>query len=156
MHLIFRAAIETLVPKFDALIAMRPATCLQDIPMGLRKKGGVYLFSEGDRHLYVGRTGRLRERYSDHTRPSSDMNLAPFAMLLARENTGMGRAYSGENIRANLAVHAVFAPAFIAAKERVSEMAFRYVVEEDDLTQTLLECYVAVALTTPHNDFGNR
>jgi hypothetical protein len=58
---------------------------------------GVYLFSKGDEHLYVGRTGittRSRKaekkpstsftaRWSQHTAPSSPPHSAPFAMKMA-------------------------------------------------------------------------
>ncbi|WP_154660911.1 GIY-YIG nuclease family protein [Microvirga lotononidis] len=32
---------------------------------------GVYLFSEGEGHLYVGRSNNLRRRYGLHCRPRS-------------------------------------------------------------------------------------
>lgn len=34
-------------------------------------KAGAYLFSEGERHLYVGRSNRLRQRLQEHCRASA-------------------------------------------------------------------------------------
>lgn len=33
---------------------------------------GVYLFSEGERHLYVGRSDNFRRRYGHHSNPGSN------------------------------------------------------------------------------------
>ncbi len=46
-----------------------------------------------------------------------------------------------------------FAAAFIAAKERIRRMEYRYVEEGDQSRQALLEIYCAVVLGTPYNDF---
>jgi len=47
-----------------------------------------------------------------------------------------------------------FAASFEAAKERIRGMEYRYVEELDQNRQALLEIYCAIALATPHNDFG--
>lgn len=49
---------------------------------------GIYMFSEGGKSLYVGRTHDVRRRYSKHTRRSGGHNSAPFAFKLARHATG--------------------------------------------------------------------
>ena len=49
---------------------------------------------------------------------------------------------------------ALFAAAFMAAKERIRTMEYRYVEEGDQNRQALLEIYCAVVLRTPYNDFG--
>ena len=152
MNEIFRAAVEGLESKYRALMQMAPIHALQQIP-SREPVSGVYMFSEGNKHLYVGRSKRIRARYSDHTRDASDMNSAPFAMLLAREVTGISRVYSGELTRRNLSSHPEFGPAFLDAKRRIRSMSFRYVEEADPLTQTLLECYVAIAVGASHNSF---
>lgn len=113
----------------------------------------VYLFSEGDGHLYVGRTNRLRQRLLEHGRLSSGHNSAPFAFILAREATGRTTAtYQTNGSRGELEADPVFAAAFRAAKERVRAMDIRFVQELDPMRQALLEMYVAVALQTPYND----
>lgn len=151
----FRSVVEALHPKFEALIAMRPFTAgalEKEVP-----SRGVYLFSEGGNHLYVGRTNRLRERYKDHCRLGSRHNTAPFAFKLARFATNnTARSYAaGPFTRKGLSANAEFGAAFIAAKARVRAMDFRYVEEVDPNAQCLLEIYCAIALGTQYNDFDN-
>jgi hypothetical protein len=117
---------------------------------------GIYVFTEGEKHLYVGRSNRLRHRLKEHCRKSSTHNSAPFAFLLAREASGITKvSYQTAGSRAQLELDGVFGPAFILAKERVSEMDVRYVEEATPLRQALLEMYAAIALGTPHNSFEN-
>ena len=57
----FAALVAPLEAKCQALLAMAPVAAA-DVPSGT-PVGGVYLFSEGDVHLYAGRTKRpIRER----------------------------------------------------------------------------------------------
>ena len=148
----FRAHIEELHPSFLDLIAMDPV--IVPLPPGIPEPG-VYLFSEGGKHLYVGRTNRLRQRLLEHGRPSSGHNSAPFAFLLARAATGRTTAtYQTSGSRGQLEADPLFATAFTAAKQRVRAMNIRFVEQPDPLGQTLLEIYIAVALQTPYNDFG--
>jgi hypothetical protein len=146
----FRAFTDSLKPRFEALIAMPPArlgSLPRDIP-----KGGVYLFSEGSRHLYVGRTKRLiSKRLCGHVSTAED---CPLAFRLAREATGATQArYSGEHTRGNLLLRADFRREYDAAKQRIKQMDIRWVHEPDPTRQALLEIYVAVVLQTPYNDF---
>jgi len=53
---------------------------------------GIYLFSEGNKHLYVGRTNNLRRRIQNHYRPSSGHNQATFTFKIAREKTQFKKA----------------------------------------------------------------
>lgn len=85
MHETFRTFTENLHPKFEALMDMDPVKGV--LPSSIRGSG-IYLFSEGGRHLYVGRSRDVRRRYGQHSRPSSKHNTAPFAFKLAREETG--------------------------------------------------------------------
>jgi hypothetical protein len=117
---------------------------------------GIYLFSEGDRHLYVGRTNRIRRRLAGHCRPSSNHFSATFAFRIAREETGLLKAsYSPTGSRAALVTDSDFGPAFVRAKSRLANMDLRFVEESDPVRQALLEIYVAVALNTHYNDFDN-
>jgi predicted GIY-YIG superfamily endonuclease len=154
MNEVFRKHVESLHPSFERLMAMPPSKVCA-LPRSMPNHG-IYLFSEGSAHLYVGRTNRLRQRLSEHCRKSSTHNSAPFAFLLARAQCDMQRAsYKSEGSRAELEKHEVFRPAFIAAKLRVSNMDVRFVEESDPLRQALLEMYVSIALPTPHNSFEN-
>ena len=152
MHPRFKSFVESLEGKFQQLITMKPVK-YHELPRNLPKKG-LYLFSEGDNHLYVGRTNRLRERLRGHCIPSATHFTATFAFRIARDKTGFLKAtYKTNGSRADLATHKVFGPAFMEAKERISRMDIRYVEEDDPVSQALLEIYVHTALGTPYNDF---
>jgi hypothetical protein len=150
----FRQLVESLEPQFQILMAMPPVryACLpRKIP-----ERGIYLFSDGDRHLYVGRTNRLRRRLAGHCRRSSSHFSATFAFRIAREKTGLLKAsYAAAGSRAALVTHSEFGPAFVKAKASLAELDLRFVEENDPVRQALLEIYVAVALKTPYNDFDN-
>lgn len=148
----FAAVVESLEPSFRRLIKMAPvryATLPKQIPTS-----GIYLFSEGPKHLYVGRSRDIRGRLGRHCRPGATHRMAAFAFRLAREATGRTKAtYTKEGSRTALMDDPVFRAAFEAAKARIREMDVRFVAEDDPLRQTVLEVYAAVALRTPYNDF---
>ena len=150
MHEKFKPLITELHAKYEELIAMPPLrvdTVPKDAPVG-----GVYLFSSGGDHLYVGRTKRsLRDRVKDHVCPADD---CPFAWHLAREATGQSKAsYKREGSRADLLSRPYFRRAYEDAKTRIRKMDVRYVPECDATRQALLEIYVAVATGAKYNDF---
>ena len=150
----FRQLIETLDSSFRRLVAMEPVYAGQ-LPRGM-PKAGIYLLSENGRHLYVGRTNRLRKRLNEHGRTSSGHNTAPFAFRLARETTGHLRAsYKASGSRRSLETDPLFKAEFAKQKQRVRGMTVRFVEETDPLRQAVLELYVSVALKTPYNDFDN-
>ena len=116
---------------------------------------GIYLFSENGRHLYVGRSNKIRKQLSNHCRPSATHKMAAFAFRLAREATGKLKAtYKKYGSRDDLMLGAAFAQAFKMAKARIRKMDVRCVEEKDPVRQTILKIYVAVALQTPYNDFN--
>ena len=150
----FREFVESLEPKFKALMAMTPVK-YSTLPREMPERG-IYLFSEGDQHLYVGRTNRIRRRLAGHCRPSSTHFSATFAFRVAREETGLLKAaYSTTGSRAALVTDSKFGSAFCRAKARLAGMDLRFVEEADPIRQALLEIYVAVTLKTPYNDFDN-
>ncbi|WP_151983360.1 hypothetical protein [Rhizobium sp. EC-SD404] len=115
---------------------------------------GVYLFSEGDEPLYVGRSNRLRERYFLHTRKGSRHNQASFAFRIAAQLLELPAArYTREGGRKEIALTEDFIREFATAKMRIRNMNYRYVEETDQTRQALLEIYVATVLNTPYNDF---
>ncbi|TIO47592.1 MAG: hypothetical protein E5X80_31270 [Mesorhizobium sp.] len=151
MHLRFQRIVESLHPAYERLMAMEPIS-------GAAPKdrvNGIYLFSEGDRHLYVGRAKNITNRYDWHCIPASDHNRASFAFKLAREATGnLKPSYQkGEKSRAGLMLNPEFVAAFMEAKARIRRMSFRYVSEPNPTRQALLEAYVCIVLQTPYNDF---
>jgi hypothetical protein len=154
MHPKFAAVIESLQEKFDKLLA-GPTYNFVELPKRM-PESGVYLFSEGSTHHYVGRSNDLRKRYLLHCRPGSQQNQATFAFKLAREAVGIREAAykAGASSRAGLAADPDFQMAFSAAKERLRGMDFRYVEETDQTRQALLEAYCAIVLDTQRrNDF---
>jgi predicted GIY-YIG superfamily endonuclease len=141
-------------PSFNALLRAIPVKG-SALPMEIPKRG-VYLFSEGDQHLYVGRSNRIRERLQSHCRPSSGHNSATFAFRIARETTGIREAtYATKGSRTELEKDPLFGRAFSEAKARVRTMDIRYVEEVEPMRQAILEMYVALSLETPFNDFDN-
>ena len=150
----FAAFVEALHPKLLQLINMSPLK-YGELPRDM-PTSGVYLFSEGDIHLYVGRSNTLRQRHGRHCRPGATHRQAAFAFLLAREVTGLTAAgyRPEEGSRADLVTQPAFRDAFVSAKERIRRMKYRFVEETDQTCQALLEIYCAVALGTPYNDFG--
>ena len=95
-------------------------------------QSAVYLFSEEELLLYVGRTNKFAQRLGNHCRKSSTANQSSFAFKLAREAAGNVEAsYSGENTRARLMERPEFANGFLRAKERLNRMQIRYVEELD-------------------------
>ena len=128
MNETFRRFVETLSPSFQRLMAS-PAVTVANLPMNI-PAAGIYLFSEVDRHLYVGRTNSIRKRLQSHCQPGSGHNSATFAFRLARKLTGNLQAtYKGEGSRADLEKDPDFRKVFIAQKERVRSMNVRYVLE---------------------------
>ena len=55
-----------------------------ELPLDMPEKG-IYLFSRGKKHLYIGRSNVLRKRYYRHFQSKYG---ATFAFLLARKATG--------------------------------------------------------------------
>jgi hypothetical protein len=150
----FSRYVNSLPWKLERLLAMAPVQVC-NLPKNIPPRG-IYLFSNGDEHWYVGRTNRLRARLSEHCRKSSTHNSAPFAFLVARKMTGMSAAtYRLAGSRKELSNHEIFGPAFIKAKAQVAEMNVRFVEEKDPICQALLEIYVALTLGTKHNSFEN-
>jgi hypothetical protein len=155
MNETFARHVESLHPSYERLVAMPPFTFSQVGDVVLPSKG-VYLFSEGDRHLYVGRSNDIRARIRLHCRPGSTENQASFAFLLTREACGVPKAtYKPEGSRKHLLTQDTFAKCFVAQKERMRSMDIRSVEEADPNRQALLEMYVAISLGTPYNDFNN-
>ena len=155
MNTDFQAFVDSLEPKFVALMAMTPVR-YANLPRKMPERG-VYLFSENDLYLYVGRSNHIRRRLAGHCRPSSSHFSATFAFRIAREETGFIKAsYLPAGSRPALVKDLVFGPAFIRAKARIAKMDIRFVEEDNPIRQALLEVYVTVThKTTRYNDFDN-
>ena len=80
---LFKHYIDSLDPSFKGLMSMDPFK-IPTLPANMPERG-IYLFSERTRHLYAGRSNRLRNRLQEHSRPSADNNSAPFAFHASPE-----------------------------------------------------------------------
>jgi len=148
----FKKHIEALEPAYQRLTAITPVR-VPDLPRRM-PAAGVYLLSEQDVPLYVGRSNRMRGRLQEHCRPSSGHNAAPFAFRLAREATGkLEASYKRKGSRSELERDPDFKNAFDFAKKRIRQMDVRFVEEADPLRQGLLEIYAALACGARYNDF---
>ena len=146
----FARLLADLETKYRELFST-PGIAARAVPSG-SPRGDVYLFSEGDDHLCVGRTKRrIHIRVRDHF--SANQDAASFPWLIARERTGMKATYRRDGSREKLLAIPQFKEAYEDAKARIRGMDVRYVREPDPLRQTLLEIYVAVAADTRYNDF---
>lgn len=146
----FRELVDALEAKHRELLEMRPVAA-SDIPSNT-PPGGVYLFSDGEKHLYAGRTKRrIHERVRNQF--GSNPNAASFPWLIAREATGRTATYKKEGSRKALLKDPDFMKAYDDARKRIRNMHVRYVSESDPVRQTLLEIYVAVATDAEYNDF---
>jgi hypothetical protein len=95
MHPDFAKLIERLHPKFEQLIGMQPCKH-RNLPKGIPQQG-VYLFSEGEDFLFVGRSNKIRSRYGLPCNPGATHRMAAFAFKLARETTGkMSASYKAD------------------------------------------------------------
>ena len=128
-----------------------PPVAASDLP-SVTPVGGVYLFSEGDAHLYVGRTKRrIRERIRNQF--GANPSAASFPWLIAREVTGKKATYKRNGSRGDLLTDPEFKQVFKDAKARIRMMHVRYVHEPEPLRQALLEIYVAFVTMAKYNDF---
>jgi hypothetical protein len=154
MHPTFAKLLEGLHPKCEKLMRMPPYR-YGNLPEAMPKQG-AYLFTEGENHLYVGRSNNIRSRYGRHCNPGATYRMAAFAFKLAREATGKTVAsYKvGEDSRKGLMLNPEFRAAFDSAKARIRKMDFRFVEEPDQNTQALLEIYCTLALNATYNDFN--
>lgn len=150
----FARYVNKLHPSYETLLKQRPV--IDGRPPVRMPKQGVYLFSENDKPLYVGRSNDIRARYFGHCRPSSTHFSASFAFRIAREEAGIQKASykSDSESRKGLLQNPDFAAAFTDAKKRIRSMEFRYVEEKNAKRQTLLELYCAIVLETPYNRFN--
>jgi hypothetical protein len=149
MNARFRDLVDGLERQCQQLLSLEPVIA-QNVPKDT-PVGGVYLFSEGQNHLYAGRTKRrITVRIRDHFSTAPD---CPFAWLLAREATGRAATYKPAGSRKALLADPIFHAEYERAKGRIRGMSVRYVHEPDAVRQALLEIYMAIATEAKYNDF---
>jgi hypothetical protein len=149
----FAAHVEAMEPLLQRLLDAPPVK-VEDLP-AIMQTAGVYLLSEGDRHLYVGRSNNIVGRLGRHSKPDATHRMASLAYRLAREATANQRAASKDAGRPDLKEDPEFAAAFDQAKAQIRRMDARFIEQLDPAKQALLEIYVAVVLPTRYSDFDN-
>jgi len=117
------------------------------------KKPGVYVFSEDDRPVFVGRIGNLYNRMSLHR--SGHPGLSTLAGKLARIKAGRPSSKSNRSASSATHLHATddaFRGAFNEAVDRIRGWDVTYItVPEDEdagARQALIELHAAVELGT--------
>ena len=143
----FTYAIRKIEPAFRQLRDMDPFRldqCPSPVPTRL---AGVYSLSEADGPLYVGRTRNLRSRLSAHR--SRSVRQATLAVKMARRHSDLHATYRRDRSAKYLYEHdPLFKAEFEKAREHISALQVRYVHEDDDVRQALLEIYAAIQLDT--------
>ncbi len=146
----FKERMKRVVDKFGLLMQCRVAH-RHSLPPELIG-GGVYVFSLGGECFYVGRGKKLRDRILQHARPS--VVDAPLAFRRVREVLKLKASYAAGDGRKQLVKDPVFMAELLRQKQWVATLEIRYVVEEDPVSQALLEIYASDCLGTPYNDFN--
>ena len=117
-------------------------------------KQGVYVFYDGEKPVYVGRSSRqtIGKRLQQHTNPSSRENQAVFAFRLLQERVGERTGHGSPLTRPQFAEK--YDEEFTQAKKKVASMKVRAIAITDPATRAVFEIYAAVALNTPYNSFS--
>ena len=134
----------------------------KEVEKQVRSGKGIYVFYEGEKPLYVGRTDQMADRLLNHTRkpnahaPSS----ATFAFILAKYE--FKKAYSvrhdlfSKELARELNDHRTEKiELWKEAVERVKRMSVRLVEVIHPHEQAVFEVYFHEKLATPFNSFVN-
>ena len=149
----FQRYVDRLEQVTNTLLQSRSYVIHEGLPPDV-PKAGIYLFSDGTKPLYVGRSYNIRRRMGLHTRPSAAHNQATFAFRLTKEKLGIGNpSYQTKGSRPDLAASPRFASVFRKSKDAIRSPNVRFIEENDPVMQALLEIYIAVVLGTPYNEF---
>jgi hypothetical protein len=89
----FKQFVEMLHPSFERLMQMVPLK-MSTLPSRLPEKC-IYLLSEGQNHLYVGRTRKLRKRLRQHSIASAQNREVAKLACLAIASVLRGRTEGG-------------------------------------------------------------
>ena len=113
---------------------------------------GVYVFYEGKKALYVGRSNQIRERIGTHGRKGATQEQANFAFRLMAKKYHLDIGHSATVSRSQIAKK--YAAEFREQKQKVREMTIRAVEITDDAASYFFETYAILALgTTEFNKF---
>jgi hypothetical protein len=139
-----RNLIEQLHPALEELRKGAPYENRRELPLK-----GLYLFSDGRNHLYVGRSNNIPVRYATHRSIRGTL-----AFILASESYRRKVPKDMRYQKELFLSEPKFRDHLRDAQRRIRKMSFRAVAEGDQVRQALLEVYCAVALDTRYNDFS--
>jgi hypothetical protein len=115
---------------------------------------GVYAIFDGDRCLYVGRTGNVRMRLRSHCAPYSSHDSASFAFRLTRAALDHKTpSYRTQGGRRELANRPAFSAEFARQRARVGAMQAAFIELPNDESQALFEIFAAKSLSAEHSKF---
>lgn len=113
---------------------------------------GIYVFYEGDKALYVGRSNQIWQRIQTHGREGATYNQATFALRLLAKEYNLEIGHRAPADRSQIAGE--YAEEFRGQKRRVRRMTLRAVAVTDDTASYFFEAYAILALgTTEFNKF---
>lgn len=124
---------------------------------------GVYVFYQGRKPMYVGRTDRMSLRLLQHgrsPRSSSGRSGATFALILAKHKFKMAHSiehclHGKDMTKALNACPEEKARLWRESTESVRKMLVRLVEVEHPVDQAVFEIYAHLRLKTPFNSFVN-
>ena len=150
---LYEKQLDSIFKKYLDLLEVAKLYKITDLKSGeLPKTGGIYVFYEGTKNpIYVGRTKNIRQRIQLHTRDSSKNESATFTFNLAKKEYYLSLPKEEKITRKDLMNKIDFIPLFAEQKERVKKMHVKYIEEEHDILQTILEPYIAFKLNTYPN-----
>jgi hypothetical protein len=155
MNAQFAEHIANLPEQLKVLIAA-PKFCAPDFASDL-PAAGVYLFSEGATHIYVGRSNNLSECIRNHGREDSASSEAPLAYQMAREDYEIKWVlHPPKASEEEYFLNDLFQKGFRNAKARIRQMDVRVLTESHSIRRVLFEAYAAIALKIPYTDFDIR
>ena len=113
-------------------------------------EGGIYVFFEKNKPIYVGRTKNFSGRLKQHGNKNSSRYSASLAFNLAKNSYNKNHVFT----RGELEKDSEFIRAFDKAKNRVRNMSYRVIEILDPITQTIFEVYCVLELKThKYNSF---
>ena len=113
---------------------------------------GVYVFYQGRKAFYVGRSNQIHERVRTHGRNGASQEQASFAFRLLEKEFNLQVGHGASRNRAQIANE--YAEAFREQKLRVRNMQVQAVEILDDAVAYFFEAYAIIALgTTEYNKF---
>ncbi len=132
----------------------QPPIAIDDIGITQVPQKGVYVFFEGNKPIYVGRSNRLKERLKEHSQKGSDYYSATLAFRIAKQNTSTLQKKEKKQTNEQLMKNRDFVEEFEAAKDRIARAEIRFIEIEGQIEQAIFEIYASLALDTELNDFG--